>query len=123
MKLELKHLAPYLPYGLKIQGKGGRVETLGIEVGMTAKTINCAAILYYGYKPILRPLTDLTKEIEHNGERFTPKDILTTNEVGGKMVFPVNGIALFKVESEFESVPMEVAMKVLHLLLEWHFHW
>ena len=37
------------------------------------------------------------------------------------MVFPINGIALFKVKSEYESVPLEVAMKVMDKMLEWHF--
>jgi len=79
MKLELKHLAGYLPYGLK---GISTEENLGIE---TVKGLN-----YYGkhntvnvvtdvddidlilFKPILRPLSDLTKEIEVNGEKFVP---------------------------------------------------
>ena len=76
-KLELKHLAPYLPYGLKIMRPDNRtiLEMVGLvsdwmifheEHGETFGAI-------HGYsKPILRPLSDLTKEIEHNGEKFMP---------------------------------------------------
>ena len=28
------------------------------------------------YKPILRPLSEITKKIEHNGEKFVPNDML-----------------------------------------------
>lgn len=50
-ELKLEHLAPYLPYGLKVSVNEGKLQ----------------------YRPILRPLSDLTKEIDHNGERFVPQ--------------------------------------------------
>jgi len=70
MKLELKHLAGYLPYGLKFDGKrngwvsfDGNIKTLcPIDLDGRWEII----------KPILRPLSDLTKEIEVNGEKFVP---------------------------------------------------
>ena len=66
MKLELKHLAPYLPYKLKLHN---------LTVGKTLKMIGCEFTHelrirltdgLYAYdvckiKPILRPLSDLTK--------------------------------------------------------------
>jgi len=74
MKLELKHIAPYLPYELK-----GYVEhteelcTLHIRDG---KNLLCSIDSFingtYQMKPILRPLSDLTKEIELNGETVVP---------------------------------------------------
>ena len=73
MELELKHLAPYLPYGLKcIDG-----ELIGISnhIGWSGifKAIHGSNhIPICGIKPILRPLSDLTKEIEVNGEKFVP---------------------------------------------------
>jgi hypothetical protein len=48
MKLELKHLAPYLPYGLSILDGWGDVRTLDYSY---LNNIHC--------KPILRPLSDL----------------------------------------------------------------
>jgi hypothetical protein len=72
MKLELKHLAPYLPYGLKVSkddwGKTFKMDSDGT-------TLNCVGIdfvIFKQAKPILRPLSDLTKEIEHNGKKFIP---------------------------------------------------
>jgi len=72
MKLELKHLSPYLPYELKI--RCGEIshpiltcsDTNEFEIAIKEVFINSA------YKPILRPLSDLTKEIEINGEKFVP---------------------------------------------------
>ncbi len=66
MKLELKHLASYLPYGLKIKTKHG-IDTMEV---LEDCIINSTCEQSYGYndckpefKPILRPLSDLTKEI------------------------------------------------------------
>ena len=55
MKLELKHLAPYLPYGLKF---------IDIPEGWNQqRELNTHTIdwLLTDGKPILRPLSDLTK--------------------------------------------------------------
>ena len=63
-KLELKHLSPYLPYGLKIHG-----ESSGFNLDMTLATmsdcellmgIDC--VLKEQQKPILRPLSDYHNE-------------------------------------------------------------
>ena len=77
-KLELKHLAPYLPYGLKmILEKSGDIRELNglfIDLGELRfhfNVINRGQRLW-NYKPILRPLSDLTKEIEVDGEKFMP---------------------------------------------------
>lgn len=79
MKLELKHLAPYLPYGLKGWAYSEiRFNNLSyIDVGEFSLSIGNVSdmldqSLFCGCKPILRPLSDLTKEIEVNGERFIP---------------------------------------------------
>lgn len=74
-KLELKHIAPYLPYGL-----------IYIYEGKKYKCSSTIGLKFIGYddnqdswhyiddcKPILRPLSDLTKEIEANGEKFIPR--------------------------------------------------
>jgi len=85
MKLELKHLSCYLPYGLKMKRNGFIGELLTIKQPKEDSLVD-----YYEfqvstsdwwennvddlnpYKPILRPLSDLTKEIEVNGETFVP---------------------------------------------------
>ena len=85
MKLELKHLAPYLPYGLTGKTKK-EIEPWKIvgykedSFSITEPTLLCTHSTYKNViniwsrniKPILRPLSDLTKEIEHNGEKIMP---------------------------------------------------
>ena len=66
MKLELHHLAPYLPYGLKGKDHNGE------EMRFTPILLAHIQADRMGFTPILRPLSDLTKEIEHNGEKFVP---------------------------------------------------
>jgi len=67
MKLEMKHLAPYLPYGLKVVRPDGRtvLQVEGITNGMYIFTENgMPENTYgdiYGSKPILRPMDDLSK--------------------------------------------------------------
>ena len=92
MKLEIKHLAPYLPYGLKVYHSAFMFRSnwneneIGVMVGATDniqnETFDIVMIRERDkyklqdsrnhFKPILRPLSDLTKEIEHNGEKFVP---------------------------------------------------
>jgi hypothetical protein len=79
MKLELKHIAPYLPYRLKAKDlitKEIRTVTL-LHFTYDTKTVGHNHLIYEGlllskHLPILRPLSDLTKEIEVNGEKFVP---------------------------------------------------
>ena len=68
-KLTIRELAPYLPYGLKI--KTDFTEGTTIWTGIYELTINSYSNIIKGNsKPILYPLSWLTKEIEHNGEKF-----------------------------------------------------
>ena len=81
MKLELKHLASYLPYGLNIKDvKHGSVfealhfittphQDFSLFKGNLDQLINDKYL-----KPILFPLSSLTKEITVNDETFVPYD-------------------------------------------------
>ena len=89
MKLELKHLAPYLPYGLKFEVNiFDQAMTDGVMVGLNEIEIEFSGIrntitesfTYDLCLPILRPLSDLTKEIEHNGGKFIPIMVLYGGE-------------------------------------------
>lgn len=104
-KLTLEHLAPYLPYGLGIwfnTSKGVKIHT------MSANNIN--DVLHYttNYKPILRPLSDLTKEIEHNGEKFVPVNELAINPDWIKF-------------EDWKNDAMLVSYEEAKSLLKWHF--
>lgn len=122
-KLELKHLAPYLPYGLK--GRVNKETYLQEEherIG-ELKTIDLADHNYelavYGelgyflcdiheFKPILRPLSDLTKEIEYNG-----KIIIPINELG----ININWYNFEQLKHYYTLFNVYEYIK----LLEWHF--
>jgi hypothetical protein len=81
-KLELKHLSPYLPYGLKLfythTKKIGQVSNIyTIGEGYDNDDIKISIDYTDGehiwmYKPILRPLSDLTEEIEEGKPMFFP---------------------------------------------------
>ena len=60
MKLELKHLAPYLPYGLDMLYESIFEEKPFNSIDKL-ETHNIGMCLVGGFKPILRPLSDLTK--------------------------------------------------------------
>lgn len=76
-KLELKHLAAYLPYGFKAKIAGQYIDKI---IGLFNDGVYNESYhpddgdlpLFIDIKPILRPLSDLTKEIEVNGEKFVP---------------------------------------------------
>ena len=127
-QLELKHLAPYLPYGLKIKENSGlkRVLTLKwlryreddgrpiVGVGINSMEIN---MYHEEFKPILRPLSDLTKEIEYNGEgELTYFDVLE----GG-------AVYISWCESKESGKPISINQingwpwRQMVKLFEWHF--
>lgn len=79
-KLELKHIAPYLPYGICCYLMGepthNIIEIVGanidyVEIHEIGRTIT-DEYTYCDITPKLRPLYQLTQEIEHNDERFVP---------------------------------------------------
>ena len=89
MKLELKHLAPYLPYGLKCKWNQSKpFELKGLQHG--SDSVNNEMWIWkdktyfigylYECKPILRPLSDLTEDIVIGNVKFIPIDILFEKE-------------------------------------------
>ena len=84
MKLEIKHLAPYFTYKLKYMclSEINSKEPNIFELKCLDTLIN---MVNFGHgnakeldeiKPILRPLSDLIKELEHNEEKFIPLEKL-----------------------------------------------
>lgn len=78
-KIEEKHICSYLPYKPKVlDTKGGRQHTLipfkrnyeRIDDKMPLKEF--MGYEHKNYKILLHPLEMITKEIEHNGEKFVP---------------------------------------------------
>jgi len=80
MKLEVKHLAAYLPYGLTFlmesepNSKEPNIDELK-SIDASIKMVNFGwvnAKTLTEIKPILRPLSMLDEEIEYKGEKFIP---------------------------------------------------
>ena len=81
-KLELKHLAAYLPYGLKgVYNENKESDIVDITGLCLFNKINHLQIRFKDntsglfdceIKPILRPLSDLVNVITHKGKDFVP---------------------------------------------------
>ena len=125
MKLELKHLAPYLPYDLKVKytNKYNHSQTItlvgimnyttkgkGIQVELCNKNLIHFFSKIEGIKPILRPLSDLTKEIEVNGEKFVPHI-----KLGGRP-----NLKDYDIEYLSKNID-NMSYGLVSKLIEWHF--
>src|SRR6478736_5084359 len=89
-KLQLHEIAGYLPYGLKCQYQfiskitGYTELRIGAVLGLKQGLCEIQILINnksndpiwekidLNTKPILRPVSDLTKEITHNGKTFVP---------------------------------------------------
>lgn len=59
MELELKHLTPYLPYELKVEGQTHKdIFELGGLDGEIALLVGAGGVDFFDIKPILRPLSE-----------------------------------------------------------------
>lgn len=134
MRLELKHLVPYLPYELRIFHSDFMFRSnwneneIGTMVGITdvveldvlgETTFDIVMRRdkdFYKlqdsrghFKPVLRPLSDLTKEFEHNGEKINVFDRIEIYK-GSGVDYLIEQIRLGFVE-----------VIVYNMLLEYHF--
>lgn len=123
--MKLEHIAPYLPYRLKwvsfsnyedikpIVSEMDIISSIHFqEKGVYLQTpidgdFHYSTWTYNDFKPILRPLSDLTKEITHNGETFVP---------------------LSKLDSEYQLTdewwldqPIEWPYFLFNIMVSWHF--
>lgn len=129
-KLELKHLAPYLPYGLNIEILNYKSDYVGEQYASITGFYNFGANPHFTYeggstgksvkefKPILRPLSDLTKEIEINGEKiratfWLSKHFKDVEEAAHFLAFGKTKT----VKHLIENLPYKIIVK----LFEWHF--
>ena len=113
MKLELKHIKGYLDAGLK-----GQANFLGEKNIYTISTDNVRSCFSpnNSIKPILYPLSYLTKEIEVNGEKFVPykwlkKNYLAYDKYDGNWFKNKTNLVNIKI------LPYDIVEK----LFEWHF--
>lgn len=135
MKLERKHIIPYLDYRLKFKDYYSEqvIEIIGISKVVNAdKTINEDAIILYlnsdetilidqsrfqlTFKPILLPLSDLTKLIEIDGVTFNPYDYWAK-----KVVSKEQWSKICETISDEYCKIMDLPAWCVNLLYMWHF--
>lgn len=113
--LTIKELAPYLPYGLELYNRQSFTRKMhALESG--DKFVNIEDVDCLNFKPILRPLSDLTKEIEVNGEKFVPIEYIKINFECFNFDYDDTFI-LGEDSVNYKYLPFMIIFK----LLKWHF--
>ena len=116
MKLELKHLVGYLPYGLKVQSTTGHITSISIEFD---ECDFCVKEVLAGIaKPILHPLSDLTKFCEDLG--FVPIENLKERDSNIEFLGWYKSTFAFRLD-EKEIGYMAMPYYIIQQLQEWHF--
>lgn len=122
--LELKHLAPYLPYRLKgiaqYENYTGEIEEI-ISLRVGEIETNFDSITYDSFKPILRPLSDFIEEIECNGQKFIPVEILFSVENDELQDFKDFGKIPEYWQDAVKIKPKWYDYYQVEFLFEWHF--
>lgn len=122
-ELQLQELSYYLPHVIECVAYDG---FRGVLMQLTLKEIdfdfqvkladgnNFQWSFLEGVKPILRPLSDLKTEINHNEEILIPVNWINENFIGAKYDDDIKTIFRFKT---YSHLPFDL----FHKLLEWHF--
>ena len=113
-------LAMSLPYELKC-----KEVDLNTIFNFTAKTYELMSILNWSnsYQPILRPLSDLKKKIEHNGEKFVPIKKIR-EEIGFGWCHDYEESIEFVQVSNLSTLKekmLYLPFEFIQLLISWHF--
>ena len=87
--LELKDICGYLPYGLMQKHYNDVCSFTIATQSCMGKDVFHEMPIRFG-KPILRPMSDLTEEITHRGEKFVPLDVF--NDRGHFIEFDAAGL-------------------------------
>jgi hypothetical protein len=122
MKLEPKHIFAYLPY--KVQVSKIHILNIGKCEGNGIGSINHILSTKSGqYKMWLHPLSDLTKEIEVNGEKFIPIKILENIVYGINIYKPTNyPLELTVMTCDYsQEIDYYNGYLIVQKLCEWHF--
>ena len=117
-KLELKDLAPYLPYELKVLCEN---QVYLMTIGNLKNYLEGR----FNIKPILRPLNDLAKEIEVSGEKFIATELLDSDEypvdffIDTKYEYMIDWIESYRNQKDYQLIFLPFGL--INQLIEWHF--
>lgn len=124
-KLELKHLAPYLPYKLRLI-YGDKNIVMNTGQGSSGHWCGIKAVIIR-YKapihpiPILHHLSDLTKEIEVDGKKFTPINYLysmNSSKLNWDDKYQVERVSKVLLK---DAISNQLPYRFMIKLFEWHF--
>lgn len=133
MTLEIKNLAPYLPYGLEgiatfLEDTIFIVDTLNTRrlrvIGETKFGNNVPLGCFINeFKPILRPLSDLSKEILHNGEIVNVQKEIDFIQYGVDVYQYTDGDIGLNIETANYSQQVDLldGYRIAEILLKYHF--
>ena len=140
MKLELKHLSAYLPYSVRFLMKHKKKEYWDSKPSLLHERTFSWALFNNKLRQskvelVLRPLSDLTKEIELNGEKFIPIDKIKAELLGvdwmvfGESEYGWNGFIDKSMSSQVNHIPIFMGNEIMgecnyfiyQKLCEWHF--
>ena len=108
MKLELKHLAPYLPYELKLVARNVVSDTpKRIYSKLTSMNIMSLVENDTLYKPILKPISDLSLLVIEEFEKYDGKRNGKANEEIINLFCQENGVDEIIENIELKSLPYE----------------
>ena len=114
MKLELKYLAPYLPYQLKIIDKFNQIYTMTCSGVYGIRTFEKNIL---SLNPILRPLSDLHK-YNQIGDNSFRDELLLKSELQND--FERDFITDYIDNLHFDKI-LYAPYSIIEKLLEWHF--
>lgn len=142
-KLTIEHLAPYLPYSLRLRVPEihDKFECRLVISNNTVSMLgglNISEAISHNAKPVLRPLSDLTKPIAVEGyndwKEFYPLKELTANEQDRKRIhhYGVRKILLGELADAYDKtgrviLPVWISnvglnrYEVVKMLYRWHF--
>lgn len=136
--LKLKYFTPYLPYKLRVKSfdifEGDPIfEMSTYSFNGEIRKASLKWVIEDNFKPILRPMSDLTELIEIDGEKFIPIDYLNQGNLSVDEDFlPVlegdweDGFRYQNYSTDcggysVNSVSFNFTLSVYEKLLEWHF--
>ena len=119
MELKLKHLAPYLPYQLNCNWQNKIYILQSVTIADRCKLLDNFNNELYGtklehIKPILKTLSDLSKEIEVNGEKFVPIEFFDDEDTKSWLI-------ILSETKDIEWALSYLGFFIVQKLFEWRF--
>lgn len=125
MKLKLSHITPYAAYKLKVIYEGIECGLEGFDLHLKNTVIvERINVNLKEIKPILRPISDLDKEIEINGKKFIPINKLEDefpDSIKYKNTDKWRYIKLMCDDGTECYNLLAIPLEAIQLLTKWHF--